>query len=46
MLVCKCWMVRERKPKGQSRLDNPEKLAALGTQNKQDKLSKKHNTEN
>jgi len=23
---------RERKPKGQSRMDNPEKLATLGTQ--------------
>ena len=32
---------RQRKPKGQSRIDNPEKLA---TQDK-DKQNKKHNTE-
>ena len=47
MLVCKCWMVHmykcQRKPKGQSRMDNPKKLAALGTQ---DNLNRKHNTEN
>jgi len=34
---------RERKPKGQSRMDNPEKLAIFGTQD-EDKQSKKHNT--
>ena len=35
---------RERKPKGQSRMDNPEKLATLSTQY-EDKQNKKHNTE-
>jgi len=35
---------RWRKPKGQSGIDNPEKLATLGTQDETNKT--KHNTEN
>jgi hypothetical protein len=37
---------RHRKPKGQSRMDNPEKLAILGTQNtgRRQTKQRKHNT--
>ena len=34
---------RYRKPKGQSRMDNTEKLSTLGTQD-EEKENKKHNT--
>jgi hypothetical protein len=39
--VHKIWNKRQGKPKGQSRMDNPETLAALGTQDedKQIKIS-------
>ena len=33
----------QRIPKGQSKMDNPEKLATYGTQD-EEKQSKKHNT--
>ena len=36
---------RQKKPKEQPRMDNPEKLATLGTQD-EDKQTKKHNTKN
>jgi len=36
----------KRKLKGQSRMDNPEKLATLGTQGTGQRQYKKHNTEN
>ena len=37
-------MKRQRNPKGQSRIDNPEEMAILRTQEKQNKKTK--NTEN
>ena len=35
----------QRKPKVQSRMDNPQNLVTLGTED-EDKQNKKHNTEN
>ena len=37
---------RERKPKGQSEMDNTETLATLGILETQEKQSNKQNTEN
>ena len=35
---------RQRIPKGQSQMDNPEKLATLGTQDEEKLKKKNHNT--
>ena len=47
MFINGCANLRQRKPKGQSRMDITEKLATLGTKEKGGRQqNKKHRTEN